>query len=170
MRAWKHRISRFGHLSNYQSTEALPMATGERLKRISATPLSRTNNTPRWPSPPRVGSGARRVRRCLWRGGPVRWPRDLRRMKVGVRVYPKEGCPTSKAGRSPRHSSGSATDQWTRSAGAKSIPSTSQRIPGRRPGRRGGRSAADGRELPREHRLGSPIAIRTEGRIRDLPG
>jgi phosphoribosyl 1,2-cyclic phosphodiesterase len=36
----------FGHLSNRQSAEALAGAAGPRLKRVVATHLSRTNNTP----------------------------------------------------------------------------------------------------------------------------
>jgi phosphoribosyl 1,2-cyclic phosphodiesterase len=43
----KRRIAGgFGHLSNRQSAEAVRTAAGERLKRVVATHLSRTNNTP----------------------------------------------------------------------------------------------------------------------------
>jgi phosphoribosyl 1,2-cyclic phosphodiesterase len=43
----KKRISGgFGHLSNRQSAEALARSAGPRLKRVVATHLSRTNNTP----------------------------------------------------------------------------------------------------------------------------
>ena len=45
--ALKQRISGgFGHLSNRQSGNAVRAAAGERLKRVVATHLSRTNNTP----------------------------------------------------------------------------------------------------------------------------
>lgn len=43
----KKRISGgWGHLSNRQSAEAIRLAAGERLRRVVATHLSRTNNTP----------------------------------------------------------------------------------------------------------------------------
>jgi phosphoribosyl 1,2-cyclic phosphodiesterase len=43
----KRRISGgLGHLSNRQSADAVRIAAGERLKRVVATHLSRTNNTP----------------------------------------------------------------------------------------------------------------------------
>jgi len=43
----KRRISGgWGHLSNRESAEALRLAAGERLRRVVATHLSRTNNTP----------------------------------------------------------------------------------------------------------------------------
>jgi len=45
--ALKRRIAGgFGHLSNRQSADALRATAGERLRRVIATHLSRTNNTP----------------------------------------------------------------------------------------------------------------------------